>query len=103
MVELLDSEILDSRFSIVGPGWVKTKIHNETLSIEDKTLDFYTETEKRLKENYFVPMVSVIDCLNWIAQQPKEVVSGRNISVAYDGWKSIEFNKILKSEECKII
>ena len=31
MVELLDAEIIDTSFSIIGPGWVKTKIHNSTL------------------------------------------------------------------------
>ena len=31
MCELLDAEIPDARFVIVGPGFVKTKIHKETI------------------------------------------------------------------------
>jgi NAD(P)-dependent dehydrogenase (short-subunit alcohol dehydrogenase family) len=31
MCELLDAEVPDTRFAIVGPGWVKTKIHQATL------------------------------------------------------------------------
>ena len=32
MTELLDAEIPNARFAIVGPGWVKTKIHTATLN-----------------------------------------------------------------------
>ena len=36
MCELLDAEIEDTRFTIVGPGWVKTKIHEATLKAGGK-------------------------------------------------------------------
>ena len=31
LVELLDFEVKNTKFSIIGPGWVNTKIHNSTL------------------------------------------------------------------------
>ena len=33
MCELLDAEVPDTRFAILGPGWVKTKIHEATLRV----------------------------------------------------------------------
>ena len=35
MVELLAAEMLDVKFVIIGPGWVKTKIHNSVLSAKE--------------------------------------------------------------------
>ena len=31
MVELLDNEIMNTAFTILGLGWVKTKIHSQSL------------------------------------------------------------------------
>ena len=31
--ELFDAEVGDCKFSILGPGWVKTKIHRSTLAV----------------------------------------------------------------------
>ena len=47
MAELLNHEIKDIKISIIGPGFVKTKIHNETL--ESINNDHYAETKRRLR------------------------------------------------------
>ena len=54
-MELLDAEYEDTRFSILGPGWVKTKIHTEMLDASDDMKCEKLETSKRLSENNFVP------------------------------------------------
>jgi NAD(P)-dependent dehydrogenase (short-subunit alcohol dehydrogenase family) len=89
-VELLDAEMQDMRFSIVGPGWVKTKIHQETLKAGDsKSAGAAGRTRSRLQTDNFTSMESIIDCCNWLIQQPKEVIGGRNFSVAHD-FKNIQ-------------
>jgi len=84
-VELLDYEIEDTKFTILGPGWVRTKIHNQTLKAKSnagmnykKTLDMLT------KPNKFNPIKKVIDDVFKIIELPKELVSGRNFSSVHD-------------------
>jgi NAD(P)-dependent dehydrogenase (short-subunit alcohol dehydrogenase family) len=86
MCELLDAEIKDTRFSIVGPGWVKTKIHESVLNAENEAPEGHAATVERYKDDDFVPMSKVVNCCNWLFDQPREVISGRNFSVAWDAW-----------------
>src|SRR5947209_8464765 len=49
MVELLDAEVVDTRFAILGPGWVKTKIHQATLQAgAGRAGDNYQRTQRML-------------------------------------------------------
>ena len=84
--ELLDSEVQDTSFTIVGPGWINTKIHSQTLSMKDKCSTSYVETERRINNNEFGSMNDLINCIDWIFSQEKEVVGGRNIAFHYDSW-----------------
>ena len=90
MVELLDKEINETSFSILGPGWVNTKIHNSTLQLKDKTDTNYKKTVDMLErdgEKCF-PMEKVIECCNWILTSSKELVGGRNFSCVHDPWET---------------
>jgi NAD(P)-dependent dehydrogenase (short-subunit alcohol dehydrogenase family) len=88
MCELLDAEIPDVRFTILGPGWVQTKIHEATLSAGQRAGDNLRRTQDRLNKRDFVPMEKVLDCCDWLVGQPREVVGGRNFSVTGDEWGS---------------
>ncbi len=87
MCELLDAEMEDLRISIVGPGWVKTKIHAETLqSSEALAGSNYFRVRDRLNGNNFIPMEKVVEYCNWALMQEKKTISGRNLSIEYDAW-----------------
>ncbi len=89
MCELLDTEITDSRFVIIGPGWVKTKIHEETIKAgKNNAKHSYTNTLQKLKNNDSVDMQRVVDCCNWVITTKSQGVNGRNFSVEYDNWGS---------------
>ena len=45
MVELLDYENKDITFSILGPGWVKTKNHLLALEYAEKESEKYINTK----------------------------------------------------------
>jgi len=60
MCELLDAEMPDVRFVIVGPGWVKTKIHQETLDAKSLAGDNLRLTLDRLKGDTFTSMQDVV-------------------------------------------
>lgn len=85
MCELLDAEIPNVKFSIVGPGFVKTKIHEETIKAGEKKVgNNYSKILNTLQSEKCTPFSDVTLFLDWIISQPREVVSGRNFSVVYD-------------------
>jgi NAD(P)-dependent dehydrogenase (short-subunit alcohol dehydrogenase family) len=85
-VELIDAEMPDLRIAIIGPGWVRTKIHDETLRSGEQAPYAFAETSRRLMHSDFNPMTRVVDCVAWAMTAPREVVSGRNFSVVHDPW-----------------
>jgi len=96
--ELLDAEIPDTRFVIVGPGWVKTKIHESTLRAGGRAGDNYQRTINKLAKNECTPMEQVLDCCDWLVDKPRELVSGRNFSVVFDRWGTEELVEKLGQE-----
>ena len=84
-IELLDYEFNDTKFAIIGPGWVKTKIHNETIKAKAMAGENFVKTLEMLKSpSNFNPMEKVIqDTLNLISL-PKDLVGGRNFSSVHD-------------------
>jgi NAD(P)-dependent dehydrogenase (short-subunit alcohol dehydrogenase family) len=97
-VELLDAEIPDTKFTIIGPGWVKTKIHQETLRAYESVSEAARETERRLRENDFVPMDRVIQCISWLMSADRNIIGGRNFSVAHDKWFDAAFTQQLAAD-----
>ncbi|HWB11906.1 MAG TPA: SDR family oxidoreductase [Pirellulales bacterium] len=97
-VELLAAEMGDCRFSIVGPGWVNTKIHQATLAAGPRAGDAYHRTLDKVATDDWVPMDRVVECCNWLVQAPGEVVSGRNFSTAFDAWGDERLDKLLRND-----
>jgi NAD(P)-dependent dehydrogenase (short-subunit alcohol dehydrogenase family) len=97
-VELLAAEIRDCRFSIVGPGWVNTKIHQATLAAGQRAGDAYRRTRDKLAANEWVPMERVVECCNWLVQAPGEVINGRNFSTAGDAWGDERLDELLRND-----
>lgn len=98
MCELLDAENPDCRFTILGPGWVDTKIHQETLRAGKAAGKGYERTQAMISDGEWVPMEKVLDCVEWVLESPREIVGGRNFSVAHDDWKSAELNGKIESD-----
>jgi len=100
MCELLDAEIPDVKFSIIGPGWVKTKIHEATLEAGEKWAgDNFEKTKLKLNSNECVPVQQVIASFEWVISQPKTIVSGRNFSTVFDQWGSEELVRLLANNK----
>lgn len=99
MCELLDAEMPDTRFVIIGPGCVKTKIHESTLRLGAKAAgDNYQRTVDRLKKNECTPMESVVSCCHYLATTPCKAVRGRNFSTASDKWDTKDLEEALESD-----
>lgn len=98
LVELLDKEMDDFCFSIIGPGWVNTKIHEQSLQIGLEKLETFKETKRRMQECDFVPMGKVVDSVMWVLSKSKEIVGGRNFSTAHDPFDSDDFIELISSD-----
>ena len=96
--ELVSFEEKNICCSILGPGWVKTKIHEATLKNKKAANKNWNRTIKKLNSKECVPMYKVIECVEWMFQQEKNVIGGRNISLVYDNWGSKKLQKLLKSD-----
>ena len=98
MCELLDAEIPDTRFVIVGPGWVKTKIHDSTLRAGERAGANYQRTIDQLSSNESTPIDRILDCCDWLVDTPRELISGRNFSVVFDRCGTEELERRLAQE-----
>lgn len=84
--EILDAEIPDTKFTIIGPGWVATKIHESTLQAGERAGANYQRTVETLASDRLTPMDTVLDSIDWAVDGPRDVVSGRNFSTVFDRW-----------------
>lgn len=88
MCELLDSEYPDLHISILGTGWVRTKIHNQTLAAGGKSGDNFERTQKFLETGFSGTSLSdIAECIEWCIAAPKSATSGRNVSIVHDEWR----------------
>lgn len=85
MTELLDDEEPDTKFFILGPGMVRTKIQQQTLKA-GSIADNYERVKKFMSEGDELHKTGtsherIYECLKWCLSMPKEVIGGRNIYV----------------------
>ena len=102
-MELMNHEIKDVKFTILGPGFVKTKLHKTTIDNPEKTKEHYKHTKNALKDQsnkYTTSFEDIIDCVSWVLKSSKKTVGGRNFSVKHDKWKNKAYllKKILKDQ-----
>jgi NAD(P)-dependent dehydrogenase (short-subunit alcohol dehydrogenase family) len=98
MCELLDAEVPDVNFVILGPGWVKTKIHQATLDEGKSAGANYQKTLDKLAGHGCTPMEAVLDCCDWLIRARRRAVGGRNFSAVFDKWGSPSLVKKLLEE-----
>jgi len=87
MCELLDDECPDLNVFIVGPGWVRTKIHEQTLKLGDRAGVNYAKTREFMESNHVgTDLKDIYRCIVWGIEQGRPVAGGRNFSVVHDKW-----------------
>ena len=88
MCELLDNENGDLNVFIVGPGWVRTKIHSQTLTNPSGAGHNYQRTVRFLESREAgTSYRDIYDCIKWCVSHGKDVAGGRNFAVVHDLWK----------------
>lgn len=88
MCELLDAETPDTSFFIIGPGIVRTKIHQQTLDAPDRSGANHRKVTDFLRsDNPGTSHDDIYECLRWCLAAGKAVVGGRNLSLVHDAWR----------------
>ena len=64
----------------------KTKTHDEVLKMGKAAGKKYKEVKERIESGKFTSINSIIDFLDWILKQNKEIIGGRNFSIPSDIW-----------------
>ncbi len=96
MTELLDSECPDLQVSIVGTGWVNTKIHRQTIAAGDAAgINFSKTREFMGSSEGGASLQDVAQCVEWCLAAPRSAVSGRNFSLVHDQWREPRFIEAL--------
>lgn len=88
MCELLDDENKDLNVFILGPGFVRTKIHRQTLAKGASAGRNHGRTLEFLRaDNPGTSFDDIFACINWAIRQGRDVCGGRNFSVVHDPWR----------------
>lgn len=90
MCEYLDAENEDMKFMLVGPGWVKTKVHDLILHNSDENETKHKQTKEFMQSQEGTSMEDIYECFVWLSDKDKALVSGRNFSVVHDPWRNEE-------------
>lgn len=98
MTELLDSECPDLQVSIIGTGWVNTKIHRQTMNAGAAAGANYERTKDYIEggQALGVSLDDVAQCVHWCISSERDIVGGRNFSLVHDQWRNPEFKQSLK-------
>lgn len=92
MTELLDSEYPDLQTSIIGTGWVNTKIHHQTLAAGNAAGTNFNKTREFLESaTSGASLEDVAECVEWCLAAPRSAVGGRNFSLVHDQWRDPKF------------
>lgn len=88
MCELLAAENPDLNPVIVGPGIVRTKIHEQTIRAGARAGANYDRVVRFLDgEDGGVSHDDVYACVTWCLQAGRLVTGGRNVSLVHDAWR----------------
>jgi NAD(P)-dependent dehydrogenase (short-subunit alcohol dehydrogenase family) len=99
MTELLDSEYQDLQVSIIGTGWVNTKIHQQTIEAGLAAGVNFSRTQEFMAGNTgsagAASLDDVAECIEWCLGAPRAAVGGRNFSLGHDQWRDPGFVDML--------
>jgi NAD(P)-dependent dehydrogenase (short-subunit alcohol dehydrogenase family) len=84
MCELLAKEYPEKAFFSLGPGWVDTKIHQQTLKAPEDSGQNHLKATEILQSGRAVPMEYVLQTIDKLMNMPNRMVSGRNFSAVHD-------------------
>jgi len=97
--ELLDDEEQLGNFFVLGPGYFKSPIHEQTLQAGLRAGKNLTKTLEFLRGEGTNP-AEILQSLFWCMDAGRESVGGRNVSTVHDPWREggIDLKASLESD-----
>lgn len=96
-VELLQSEEPSTKFVILGPGYVRTPIHDETLAA-GRSAGLNLDKTLKLLDGPGTDLEAIYQHLMKCYRGPTETIGGRNFSTAHDAWQDDTMDSLIASE-----
>lgn len=96
MVELIDDEAPETNIFINGPGFTRTRIHEETLAAGALAGQSFAKTQSFLRSDGGTSMDDIYKHMQWCMAHPS-AASGRNFSTVHDPWR--DGNKLASALE----
>ena len=97
MCELLHDENPDLNIFAIGPGYVKSKIHKQTLKAGLKKAGSGYEKTMELLQTEGTSLDDIYAHLRWCMKAGRDVAGGRNFSTVHDPWRTLSpehFNSV---------
>ncbi len=94
-MELLAVEYPTYTFLSLGTGWMKSAIHQQTIEAGERAGLAYAETLRRIEANDFGDPQDLLAFIDWYLECSNKAISGRNIALQGDEWKSHTFVDLL--------
>jgi NAD(P)-dependent dehydrogenase (short-subunit alcohol dehydrogenase family) len=87
MCELIDDEAPDANAFIIGPGYTRTRIHQETLRAGAEAAGENYFKVKAYLEREGTTIDEIYEHMRWCIAQGRSVSGGRNFSTVHDPWR----------------
>jgi NAD(P)-dependent dehydrogenase (short-subunit alcohol dehydrogenase family) len=87
MCELIDDEAPDANAFIIGPGYTRTRIHQETLRAGPAAAGKEYFKVKTYLEREGTTIEEIYEHMRWCMAQGRSVSGGRNFSTVHDPWR----------------
>jgi len=87
MCELIDDEASDANAFIIGPGYTRTRIHEETLRAGQVAAGSEYGKVRAYLEEQGTSFDDIYEHMRWCMLKGREVAGGRNFSTVHDRWR----------------
>lgn len=87
MCELINDEASDANAFIIGPGYTRTRIHEETLRAGPVAAGNEYGKVVSYLEGAGTSFDDIYEHMRWCMSQGRDVAGGRNFSTAHDPWR----------------
>ena len=98
LTENLSSEYPEFDINIIAPGFIKTRMADQTLKAKEKAGEFYKKTQKLVKSGG-QSMNKVVDLVMFLLSKRSEGISGKLISAQWDDWDNPDFISKLQTDK----
>ncbi len=84
--------------NIIAPGFLKTKLAEQTIKVGEKAGSFYNKTKDMLIQGGN-DIRYPVDLVSFLLNEESDGITGKLISAPWDDWKNNDFQKQLKEDK----